>query len=112
MLAGFITFSTRPASSLAVFSIRWLMSADIIVPSPPPQVRISIPSLACSSSTSIAMGEYYSGTFRRGFRRKKRAEALLERLPRNTPLPVRYKPEHPDTSTLLLSDLGLFLAGF
>jgi len=58
-----------------------------------------------------AMGEYYSGTCRRGFRRKKQAEAFLERFPRNTPLPVRYKPEHADTSTLLIGDLGLLLAG-
>jgi len=59
----------------------------------------------------VAFGEYYSGTYRRGFRRKKRAEAFLERLPRNTPLPVPYKPGRPETSTLLLSDLGLLLSG-
>ncbi|MBZ5679692.1 MAG: hypothetical protein LAO24_06275 [Acidobacteriia bacterium] len=58
-----------------------------------------------------AMGEYYSGSYRRGFRRKKKAEAFLERFPRNTPVPVRYKPEKPETSTLLLSDLSLLLAG-
>jgi hypothetical protein len=59
-----------------------------------------------------ALGEYYSGTYRRGFRRKKKAEAFLERFPRDTPLPVRYKPGRPGTSTLLLADLGLLLAGF
>jgi hypothetical protein len=58
-----------------------------------------------------AFGEYYSGTFRHGFRRKKRAEAFLERLPQNTPIPVRYKPNHPEISTLLLTDLGLLLTG-
>jgi hypothetical protein len=58
-----------------------------------------------------ALGEYYSGTYRRGFRRKKKAEAFLERFPRNTPIPVRYKHEKPETSTLLLSDLSLLLAG-
>ena len=59
----------------------------------------------------VAMGEYYSGTYRHGFRRKKKAEAFLERLPRNTPIPVRYKPDQPETSTVLLTDLGLLLAG-
>ena len=59
----------------------------------------------------VAFGEYYSGNYRRGFRRKKRAQAFLERLPRNTPVPVRYKPDRPETSTLLLSDLGLLLSG-
>jgi hypothetical protein len=58
-----------------------------------------------------ALGEYYSGIYRRGFRRKKKAEAFLERFPRDTPLPVRYKPGHPETSTLLLADLSLLLAG-
>ena len=58
-----------------------------------------------------ALGDYYSGTYRRGFYRKKKAEAFLERFPRNTPVPVRFKPTNPDTSTLLLSDLGLLLAG-
>ena len=57
-------------------------------------------------------GEYYSGTYLRGFRRKKRAEAFAERFPRNTPIPVRYKPERPETSTLLSTDLTLVLAGF
>jgi hypothetical protein len=56
-------------------------------------------------------GEYYSGTYCRGFRRKKRAVAFLERLPRETPIPVRYKAEHPEISTLLLSDLSLLLMG-
>jgi len=59
----------------------------------------------------VALGEYYSGTYRRGFRRKKKAEAFLERLPRNTPIPVRYKPEQPGISTVLLADLGLLLSG-
>jgi hypothetical protein len=58
-----------------------------------------------------AFGEYYSGTYRRGFRRKKKAEAFLERFPRNTPIPVRYKPNRPDISTLLLTDVELLLAG-
>ena len=58
-----------------------------------------------------APGEYYSGTYCRGFFRKKTAEAFLERFPRNTPVPVRYKANLPDTSTLLLGDLGLLLAG-
>lgn len=60
----------------------------------------------------VALGEYYSGTYRRSFIRKKRAEAFLERLPPNTPVPVRYKAETPDISTLLLSDLGVLLVGF
>jgi hypothetical protein len=59
-----------------------------------------------------AFGEYYSGTYRRGFRRKKKAEAFLERFPGNTAIPVRYKPNRPEISTLLLTDLGLLLAGF
>jgi hypothetical protein len=58
-----------------------------------------------------ALGEYYSGTFRRDFMRKKSAEAFLERLPRETPIPVRYKPESPEISTVLISDLGLLLSG-
>jgi hypothetical protein len=33
----------------------------------------------------VAIGEYYSGTYRRGFRRKKTAEAFLERFPSQTP---------------------------
>jgi hypothetical protein len=58
-----------------------------------------------------AFGEYYSGKYFRGFRRKKTAEAFLERFPRDTPIPVRYKAEHPEISTLLLSDMSLLLAG-
>ena len=58
-----------------------------------------------------ALGEYYSGTFLRGFRRRKNAEAFLERFPGQTPIPVRYKAENPQVSTLLLSDLHLLLAG-
>jgi hypothetical protein len=58
-----------------------------------------------------ALGEYYSGTYRRGFRRKKKAEAFLERFPRNTPIPVRFKAERPEVSTVLLSDVSLLLAG-
>jgi hypothetical protein len=58
-----------------------------------------------------AFGEYYSGTYRRGFRRKKKAEAFLERFPRNSPVPVRYKPNRPDISTVLRTDLDLLLAG-
>jgi hypothetical protein len=59
----------------------------------------------------IALGEYYSGTYRRGFRRKKKAEAFLERFPRGTPIPVRFKAGRPEVSTMLLSDLSLLLAG-
>ena len=59
-----------------------------------------------------AQGEYYSGIYRRGFRGRKKSEAFLERFPRDTPLPVRYKPGRPAVSTLLLGDLGLLLAGF
>lgn len=56
-------------------------------------------------------GEYYSGIYRRGFRRKKSAEAFLDRLPRETPVSVRYKAARPEISTLLLSDLSLLLMG-
>ncbi len=59
----------------------------------------------------MALGEYYSGTFHRAFTRKKNAEAFLERFPCQIPIPVRYKPENAQVSTLLLSDLGLLLAG-
>jgi hypothetical protein len=59
----------------------------------------------------LAFGDYYSGKYFRGFRRKKRAEAFLERFPRETPIPVRYKAERPEISTLLLSDMSLLLAG-
>lgn len=58
-----------------------------------------------------AFGEYYSGNYRRSFSRKKHAEAFLERFPRGTPLAIRYNPENPEISTLLLSDVGLLLAG-
>ena len=58
-----------------------------------------------------ALGEYYSGTFSKGFRRKKTAEAFLERFPRGTPIPIRYKAEKPQISTLLLSDVGLLVTG-
>src|SRR3954462_3506620 len=58
-----------------------------------------------------AFGEYYSGLYRRGFRRKKSAEAFLEPLPRETPIPVRYKAEKPEISTVLSADLGLLLSG-
>jgi hypothetical protein len=58
-----------------------------------------------------AFGEYYSGVYRRGFRRKKKAEAFIERLPRETPIPVRYKAERPELSTVLTSDLGILLSG-
>lgn len=58
-----------------------------------------------------AFGEYYSGLYRRGFRLKKNAEAFLDRFPRETPIPVRYKAERPDISTVLVSDLGILLAG-
>jgi hypothetical protein len=58
-----------------------------------------------------ALGEYYSGTFYKGFGRKKSAEAFLQRFPSGTPLPIRYKAESPEISTLLASDLGLLLAG-
>jgi RNase H-fold protein (predicted Holliday junction resolvase) len=58
-----------------------------------------------------AFGEYYSGIYHRGFRRKKRAEAFLERLPCETPVPVRYKAERPEISTLLLSDMSILLIG-
>jgi hypothetical protein len=56
-------------------------------------------------------GEYYSGVYRRGFRRKKRAGAFLERLPRETPIPVRYKERRPEISTLLVSDMSLLMIG-
>jgi hypothetical protein len=59
----------------------------------------------------VAFGEYYSGTYRRGFRRKRKAEAFRGRFPGTTPIPVRYKAEQPEVSTLLLRDLGLLLAG-
>ena len=59
----------------------------------------------------MAIGEYYSGTFYRAFTRKKNAEAFLERFPWQTPIPVRYKLEKPEVSTLLLSDLSLLLSG-
>jgi len=52
-----------------------------------------------------AFGEYYSGSFVKAFTRKKHAEAFLERFPRGTPLPVRYKAENAAVSTLLLSDI-------
>jgi hypothetical protein len=58
-----------------------------------------------------AFGEYYSGKCFHGFRRKKTAEAFLERFPQDTPIPVRDKAEHPEISTLLLSDMSLLLAG-
>jgi hypothetical protein len=58
-----------------------------------------------------AFGEYYSGKYFRGFRRKKSDEAFLERFPRETPIPVRYKAEQPEISRLLLSDMSLLLAG-
>jgi hypothetical protein len=58
-----------------------------------------------------AFGEYYSGTYSHGFRRKKTAEALLERFPREMPIPVRYKAEKPEGSTLLASDMSLLLVG-
>ena len=58
-----------------------------------------------------AFGEYYSGIYRRGFRRKKSAEAFLARLPRETPIAVRYKAEKPEISTVLTADLGLLLSG-
>jgi hypothetical protein len=58
-----------------------------------------------------AFGEYYSGKYFRGFRRKKNAEAFLERFPRETPIPVRYKAEKPEVSTLLPADMSLLLAG-
>jgi hypothetical protein len=58
-----------------------------------------------------AFGEYYSGIYRRSFRREKSAEDFLERLPRETPIPVRYKAEKPEISTVLIADLGLLLSG-
>jgi hypothetical protein len=59
----------------------------------------------------IVFGEYYSGIYRRGYHRRKRAEAFLERLPRETPIAVRYKAKRPEISTLLLSDMSLLLIG-
>jgi hypothetical protein len=59
-----------------------------------------------------ALGEYYSGTYRRGFRLKKRAESFLEHFPSGARLPVRYKPEQPEKSAVLPSDMGLLLAGW
>lgn len=58
-----------------------------------------------------ALGEYYGGKYRRTFRRKTSAQAFAERFPKQMPVPVRYKPERPQVSTLLLSDLSLYLAG-
>lgn len=57
------------------------------------------------------LGEYYAGKYRRSFRRKASAEAFAGRFPKQTLVPVRYKPEWPHVSTLLLSDLSLYLAG-
>jgi hypothetical protein len=45
------------------------------------------------------------------FVERKTAEAFLERFPGQTPIPVRYKYENPEISTLLLSDMSLLLAG-
>lgn len=59
----------------------------------------------------VAVGQYYAGKFQRSFMRKKRAEEFLGRFPKQTPVPVRYKPGKPQISTLLLSDLSLYLAG-
>jgi Protein of unknown function (DUF3592) len=59
----------------------------------------------------VAMGEYYAGVFQRAFTRKKHAESFLKRFPKAIHIPVRYKFERPETSTLLLSDLTLQLAG-
>lgn len=59
----------------------------------------------------VALGEYHAGKFQRTFMRKKPAEEFLARFPAKTPVPVRYKPEKPQISTLLLSDLTLYLAG-
>jgi hypothetical protein len=59
----------------------------------------------------VAFGEYYSGVYRRSFRRRKNAEALVERFPRDTPIAVRHKADNPDISTVLVSDLGLLLSG-
>jgi len=64
--------------------------------------------LSYSYSTS---GEYYSGIYERGFHRKKKAEAFLERFPRGLSIPVRHKPERPSVSTLNIEDLRLFLIG-
>jgi hypothetical protein len=58
-----------------------------------------------------AVGEYYSGIYRRSFRLKKNAEAFLARLPRETPIPVRYKAERPEISIVLTTDLGILLSG-
>jgi hypothetical protein len=59
----------------------------------------------------VALGEYYSGTYKRGFHRKKKAESFRERFPGSTLIPVRYKAEQPQISTLLLGDMELLLAG-
>lgn len=58
-----------------------------------------------------ALGDYYSGTFSKTFLRKNSAEAFLQRFPRGTPIAIRYKAEDPQVSTLLLSDVGLLVAG-
>jgi hypothetical protein len=59
----------------------------------------------------VALGEYYSGKYRRSFRRKKSAQAFLERLPPQTAIPVRYKPQKAEVSALLMTDMSLLLAG-
>ena len=59
-----------------------------------------------------AFGEYYSGAFSKGFTLKKNAESFLERFPRGTPVPIRYKADKPGISALLLSDVGLLVRSF
>jgi hypothetical protein len=58
-----------------------------------------------------AMGEYYSGTLQRQFPWQKRANAFAERFPSKTRVPVRYDPDRPAVSTVLMGDIGVLLAG-
>jgi len=57
------------------------------------------------------MGEYYSGTFQRQFSWQTRAAAFAERFPSKMRVPVRYNPDRPTVSTVLLEDVSVLLAG-
>ena len=59
-----------------------------------------------------AAGEYYSGTYERGFALERRAEQFVERFPSGTHLRVRYKPGREAVSTVLAEDMNLHLIGF
>ena len=58
-----------------------------------------------------AMGEYYSGTFQRQVPWQNRANAVAERFPSKTRVTVRYDPDRPAISTVLMDDVGVLLAG-